>query len=146
MDKKTGDDFDAELAAGQIDFETLSLESLQSISKATSHAIASYKDRKYRKAVARVEEVLAEEFDMTLPGLLSYRQDQKKKKKTPVRYKYRYQHPTDPDVKWSGAGHVVTWMRDYLNNGGDPRDLLIDKDDNVQERLLNWTPEEQRPD
>jgi DNA-binding protein H-NS len=39
-----------------------------------------------------------------------------------------YQHPTDPDLTWSGKGRAPNWMKDYEKKRNKKReDLLINK-------------------
>lgn len=42
--------------------------------------------------------------------------------------KQKYANPANPNQTWTGRGNTPGWAREYISNGGNKSDLLIQKE------------------
>jgi DNA-binding protein H-NS len=102
-----------------IDLETLSLKELKQLKKDVETAIADYKDREQRQALAEIE-VFAREKGLSPADLA-----QLLGKKTRRPAKPKYANPAEPSETWSGRGRRPRWVQAALDSGKSLDDLAI---------------------
>ena len=102
-----------------MDLDSLSLKDLKQLQKDVETAIANFKDRERRKALAEVE-AFARERGLTAADLseISVRKTRK-----PATAKYA--NPADPSQTWTGRGRRPRWADAALAAGKSLEDLAI---------------------
>jgi DNA-binding protein H-NS len=103
-----------------IDLESLSLKELKQLQKDVESAIANYKDREKRKALAEVEAFIREKgLDLAdLSELIG-----KRGSRTVGTPKYR--NPANPSQTWTGRGRKPGWVTAHLAAGKRLEELAI---------------------
>lgn len=102
-----------------IDLNALSLKELKQLKKDVDTAIAEFKDREQRQALAEVEAFAREK------GLNPADLAQLLGKKTRRPAKPKYANPADPSETWSGRGRRPRWVQAALEAGKSLDDLAI---------------------
>lgn len=103
------------------DLESLSLKELKQLYKDVETAIAEFKDREKRKALAEVE-AFARERGLT-PSELADLLGGRKARKTVGAAKYA--NPADPSQTWTGRGRKPGWVIDALAAGKSLDNMAI---------------------
>jgi DNA-binding protein H-NS len=102
-----------------VDLESLSLKELKQLKKDVESAIANFKDREQRQALAEIEAFAREK------GLTPAELAQLLGKRTRKPAKPKYANPDDPEQTWSGRGRRPRWVQDALESGKKLEDLAI---------------------
>lgn len=100
-----------------MDLNTLSLKELKKLRKDVDKAIADFKDRKKREAVAELEKKAAE-MGFSLSDLTNVG---KARKVSPPKYR----NPNNPEQTWTGRGRTPLWIKAIEDAGGSREDALI---------------------
>lgn len=95
-----------------IELENLSLKELRQLQKDVETAIADYKDREKRKAVAEVE-AFARERGLNPAEVVAYL-GRKARKSVGAP---KYANPADPGQTWTGRGRQPGWVKEALAAG-----------------------------
>ncbi len=99
--------------------DSMSLKDLKQLQKDVEAAIAGFKDRERRKALAEVEAFMRERglspADLTQLGV--------RKTRKPAAAKYA--NPADPSMTWTGRGRRPRWVDAALAAGKGLGDLAI---------------------
>lgn len=102
-----------------LDLNALPLKELKDIQSQVAKAIASYEDRKKKKALEELEEK-ARELGFTLSELTGV---------SPVRKRAsasaKYANPDNAADTWSGRGRKPRWFEAALKAGKRPEDMVI---------------------
>ena len=102
-----------------VDLTSLSLKELKQLNKDVEAAIADFKDRELREALAEVE-AFARERGLSpadLAGLVT------KRTRRPAAPKYA--NPEDTSQTWTGRGRRPHWVTAALDSGKSMDDLAI---------------------
>ena len=102
-----------------MELDTLSLKDLKQLQKDVETAIANFKDRERRKALAEVEVFLRER------GLTAADLSDLGVKKTRRPATAKYANPADPAQTWTGRGRRPRWADAALAEGKSLSDLAI---------------------
>lgn len=73
------------------------------------------------KELRKQFQALAKESGIPLEEIIPPRMVASSKRKTAM-----YRHPEDPGKTWAGRGRQPFWVKEYLAQGGDLRDLRVD--------------------
>jgi DNA-binding protein H-NS len=112
---------------------TLSIEDLKKLS---IQELAELKENIRKAELSKEKEIVAQFYSQLKSIGISIDdiKDKKigdliKKKQPPAKGKQpaKYVNPDDNTKTWSGHGKKPFWFVDYLENGGDESDLLINK-------------------
>ena len=103
----------------EMDLDTLSLKDLKALQKDVETAIANFRDRERRKALAEVEAFMRER------GLTPSDLTELTKRKTRKSAVAKYANPADPSQTWSGRGRRPRWVDQALADGKGLADLAI---------------------
>jgi DNA-binding protein H-NS len=103
-----------------IDLAVLSLKELRQLQKDVETAIADYKDREKRKAIAEVE-AFARERGVNPSDLAAFL-GRKGKKSIGAP---KYANPSDPSQTWTGRGRKPGWVIEALAAGKSLDELSI---------------------
>ena len=95
-----------------IDLQDLSLKELKQLLKDVESAIADFKDRERRKALAEVE-AFARERGLSPADLAGLAGGKRSRKPAEA----RYANPADPSQTWSGRGRMPNWLAEALKAG-----------------------------
>jgi DNA-binding protein H-NS len=101
------------------DLNSMSLKDLKDLQGQVAKAIASFEDRKKKKALAELEEK-AREMGFSLAELTG---TSAPRKRAPASAKYA--NPANKADTWSGRGRKPRWFADALKAGKKPEDLAI---------------------
>jgi DNA-binding protein H-NS len=102
-----------------MDLDSLSLKDLKQLQRDVEAAIAGFKDRERRKALAEVEAFLRER-GLTAADLTGLNT---RKTRRPATAKYA--NPADPSQTWTGRGRRPRWVDAALAAGKGLADLAI---------------------
>jgi len=102
-----------------IDLETLSLKELKQLQKSVETAIANFKDRERRAALAEVE-AFAREKGLAPGDLADLLTRRTRKPAAP-----KYANPEDASQTWTGRGRRPRWVLAALDAGKSLEDLAI---------------------
>tara|TARA_R110002074_G_scaffold165088_6_gene325087 strand:+ start:324 stop:635 length:312 start_codon:yes stop_codon:yes gene_type:complete len=102
-----------------IDLESLSLKELKQLQKNVETAIADFKDRERRAALAEVE-AFAREKGLAPADLADLLSKRTRKPAAP-----KYANPEDPSQTWSGRGRRPRWVQAALDTGKSLDDMAI---------------------
>lgn len=102
-----------------MDLDSLSLKELKQLQKDVDAAIANYKDRERRKALAEVEVFLRER------GLTAADLSDLGVKKTRKPAAVKYANPVDASMTWTGRGRRPRWVDAWLAEGKSLADLAV---------------------
>ena len=105
----------------KMELENYSLKELKKIRNDVEKAIASFEHRKLEEARS-VLSAKANELGYSLDDLLGAVAT---RKRTPA--KPKYQHPTQPDLTWTGRGRAPLWIVDLEAGGKNRGELVISK-------------------
>lgn len=103
------------------ELENLSLKELRQLQKDVDSAIAEFKDREKRKALAEVE-AFARERGLNPSDLAELMSGRKARKSTGVP---KYANPADPSQTWTGRGRKPGWVIDALAAGKSMDSMAI---------------------
>lgn len=103
-----------------IDLDTMSLNELKRLQKDVETAIAQFKDRERRKALAEVEALLRER-GLTAADLAGLGTGRKSRRPAAA----KYANPADPSQTWTGRGRRPRWVDAALADGKALSDLAI---------------------
>lgn len=103
-----------------IELESLSLKELRQLQKDVEAAIADFKDREKRRALAEVE-AFARERGVT-PADLAELLGRRGRKSLGAP---KYRNPDKPDQTWTGRGRRPEWVNAHLAAGKTLDDLAI---------------------
>ncbi len=98
------------------DLEKMSYAELLALQTKTQELIAQQREQALIDVVAQVRE-LAEKNDIEISDIISKLGGNGSGEKTTKNRKKvepKYQHPTDPNVKYSGQGRKPRWVLDYI--------------------------------
>ncbi len=103
-----------------VELDSLSLKELRQLQKDVEAAIADFKDREKRKALAEVEDFIRAKGlnPSDLSALIG-----KRGKKSVGEPKYA--NPADPTDTWTGRGRKPGWVTAHLAAGGSIEQLAI---------------------
>lgn len=102
-----------------VDLETLSLKELKQLHKNVETAIADFKDRERRAALAEVE-AFARERGLNPSDLADLVSRRTRKPAAP-----KYANPADASQTWTGRGRRPRWVQAALDAGQSLDDLAI---------------------
>ena len=101
------------------DLNSMSLKDLKELQGQVAKAIASFEDRKKKKALAELEEK-AREMGFSLAELTGVTAGRKRSPSVA-----KYANPADKSDTWSGRGRKPRWFSEALAKGKKPEDLAI---------------------
>lgn len=102
-----------------IDLSTLSLKELKQLLKDVEAAVADFKDRERREALAAVE-AFARDRGLSPADLAALVTRRTRRPASP-----KYANPADPSMTWTGRGRRPRWVVAALEDGKSLDDLAI---------------------
>jgi len=103
-----------------LDLDGLSLRELKQLQKDVEAAIAGFRDRERRKAIAEVEAFMRERG--LNPSEVAQALGQRSRKSIGAP---KYANPADPSQTWTGRGRKPGWVIEALAAGRPLEDLAI---------------------
>lgn len=104
-----------------IDLSQYNLPQLQQLQSEIERAIAQRRKTDRANALEKVK-AAARESGYDLADLLSGKRP-RANAGVPVPVKYRSK--TDPNLTWTGRGRAPRWVQEFLNKGGDLKELQV---------------------
>lgn len=102
-----------------VDLATLSLKELKQLQKDVDAAVADFKDRERRAALAEVE-AFARERGLTPADLAGISGKRTRRPAAP-----KYANPANPSQTWTGRGRRPLWVVSAMAEGKSLEDLAI---------------------
>ncbi|NLD08930.1 MAG: H-NS histone family protein [Xanthomonadaceae bacterium] len=107
----------------QIDFESMSVEEIESVIASASREIEKRRLADAKKIKKQIKRLL-DDSGLSFDDVFEERNPRKGRKVPP-----KYQNPDNPEEKWSGRGKMPVWMREKVEAGADREDFLIEDND-----------------
>lgn len=103
------------------DLEGLSLDELDELVANIAAARGAMLERARGEAMREIQEI-ARKYRLPLEQIVAELEG--RSRSPAVVGKGRYQHPTDPDLSWSGMGRKPAWLKELLMTGIEIESLL----------------------
>ena len=102
-----------------LDLSTTSLEELLHYQNLLDKEVTKRRQETKREAAQKIRE-LAKTYQLDVQDIVSSPTSSKRSKVKP-----KYQHPTQPEVQWSGRGRQPLWVAEWVNEGKSLEALLM---------------------
>ena len=102
-----------------LDLNTASLEELLRYQNLLDKEVTKRRQETKREAAQKIRE-LAKTYQLDIQDIVSPPSSSKRSKVKP-----KYQHPTQPELQWSGRGRQPLWVVEWINEGKSLEELLM---------------------
>ena len=102
-----------------LDLNTASLEELLHYQNILDKEVTKRRQETKREAAQKIRE-LAKTYHLDIQDIVSPPTSSKRSKVKP-----KYQHPTQPELQWTGRGKQPLWVAEWVNEGKSLEALLM---------------------